>query len=134
MSVEIISVHTISNHLTISEEGVKWLEGKGDQDQWSMAGSFFLDGHPTYARRGRVNRVAMDWSGEGSRDSMVDGGLEKFARFANGFGEFVFIAEDGTMFGIRIKDGEMVWHNVDLQLTEPCSPPKDRWRRDEEEG
>ena len=132
MSNEIIAVHTITNHLTISNEGAKWLEGKGEQDEWSMSGAFFLDRHPEYVRRGPTNRVTMDWSGEGSRDSMVDGGLAKFARFTSGLGEFILIAEDGTLFGLRIKDGGLAWHHFDIQLTEPCPPPKNRWR--EEDG
>ncbi len=131
MSCEIISVRTICNHLTISDDGVKWLEGVGEQDKWSTFGTFFLDGRPECVRRGRTNQVTMDWSGEGSRDSMVDGALEKFARFTNGFGEFVLIAEDGSMIGLRIKDGDLTWYHVDIQLTEPRPAPKSRWVKEE---
>jgi hypothetical protein len=134
MSVDIIKVRTISGKLTISEDGVKWLEGIGEPDEWSNDNEVVVEAPPTVVSRHGVNKVTMDWTGEGSRDAMVDGGLAKFLSFTKGAAEFVFIAEDGSLFGLRVSDGAMFWYKVGLCLLlgEPCDPPKDRWARGEE--
>jgi hypothetical protein len=117
MSVNIIHVRTISGALTISDEGVKWWLEEADE----------VEGAPEFTRRKRVSYVRMDWSGEGSRSALVDGGLAKFLSFTKGVAEFVFVAEDGTMFGLSVHDGDMTWREVDVQLMRVCAAPSKLW-------
>jgi hypothetical protein len=119
MAVEIENVMVLSGALTISEEGARWVE-------WEMP---HMDGTPMINNHCGVYRVEFTWTGEGSRDSMVDGTLATFFSHTKGEAEIVFIAENGVLFGLHVKDGAMTWCSVRVTLGDVCDPPVDRWAK-----
>lgn len=121
---EIVKVTTIAGKLVISDEGVRWLKGEGEQDKWSNDEDSVVENMPTIKRSGDVNDVHMDWTGDGSRSAMADGGLAKFASFTTGTAHIVFVDTQGQLFSVRIENGKLAWHEVHFTIGQPCDPPE----------
>ncbi len=111
----VICVHHTFGELTISDEGVQWVNGELP-DQWSNEDFTVAENPPTFTREGGENVVAMDWTGEDTWKTARDGALAKFFSFTKGTAEFVFVREDGHMVGVRVVDGKMTVHKLKLDM------------------
>ncbi len=111
----IIFVHALSGSLTISDEGIRWLDGKPG-DKWSNEDVAPAENTPSWTREDGENIVIMDWTGEDTGTTASDGGLAKFFSFTKGTAEFLFVLEDGTLVGVRVVDGKMTTHLLKVEL------------------
>lgn len=105
MSTNIDHVKVLSGELTISEEGERWLDNP--QEDW------FPECPPKIVD-GKVDK--MWWSGEGSGNAVAGGTLAKFFSFTKGTAEFVFYWKGMGPEGIRVVDGVMTKHEVEMKL------------------
>lgn len=64
---------------------------------------------------GRVP-IQFDWSGVWSDQSAFNGTLERFAEMTRGCSAFAVYWSDGTVSGLRIRDGKVSWHKIDMTL------------------
>ena len=109
MSANIDHVEVLSGELTISEEGKKWLdEAEEGNVEW------FPECGP---RIGDDDTVIVRWSGSRSGTSTVDT-LPKFFSFTKGTAEFVFYWDGMGPDGIRVVNGVMTRHHVEIKLGE----------------
>jgi hypothetical protein len=103
MGARIDHVECLSGELTISEEGKTWTDESCTVPECP----------PVF---GTNNKVKMRWSGEGSSYSFGDGTLEKFFSFTRGTAEFLFYWEGMGVEGIRVVNGKMTKHEVEMKL------------------
>jgi hypothetical protein len=67
-------------------------------------------------RIGDDNTLQLEWAGERSASSISEGILAKPLRFTSGSADFLFFWEGMGVEGIRVVDGVMTKHNVELKL------------------
>ncbi len=110
-----IHIHHTYGELTISDDGIRWANGE-IPDQWSNEDEAPAENMPSYIREHGENVVIMDWTGEETVETARNGALAKFFSFTKGKAEFVFVAENGHMVGVRVEDGRMSVHKLKLDL------------------
>jgi hypothetical protein len=107
MSTNVDHVECLSGELTISEEGRSWLEkAENGEIEW------FPECGPGVTVDGTVD---MCWSGCRSGTSTIDT-LPRFFSFTRGTAEFVLHWDGMGCEGIRVVDGVMTKHEVEMKL------------------
>ncbi len=115
MGQRITSVDCLSGELTISDDGIAWL----NRDDFDLDGpdGRLPESAPEARHDGERYVVDMHWTGEGSATAIDCGALRKFFSLTRGTAEFVFTWNGGDFCtGYRVVDGVMTEHEVEFKL------------------